>query len=146
MIVLLATVVAFGFSIHMMAQLIGYTSPWMVLMLFMCFLGLAKMAEPVYMLKLPAWYRALRTWERAGEVYRKLGVRQFGTLLKDTPLRFMNLTVYVSGDRRDLRRICRQVESAEAIHFWSAILLLPYLVLCIWTRTWAPLGWFSVLL
>jgi hypothetical protein len=134
--ILLATVVAFGFSLWMLQQVIGFASPWMALMLFFCFLGLAKVAEPIYMLKLPACVRKLRPWELHGDAYRRLGVPAFGALLRNTPLRLANTTVYVSRKRRDPVLICRQVESAEAIHFWGALALLPYLVLCLLTGKW----------
>ncbi|HXF77586.1 MAG TPA: hypothetical protein VN598_01875 [Usitatibacter sp.] len=140
--ILLATVAAFAFSIRMMSQVIGFTSPWMVLLLFFCFLGLAKIAEPVYMLKLPASVRGLRPWELRGDVYRMLGVPGFGALLRNTPLRFANTTVYVSRQRRDPALICRQVESAEAIHFWGTLVLVPYLAFCLWTGRWNVLGAF----
>jgi len=128
----------------MMQQLIGLASPWMVLMLFFCFLGLAKIAEPIYMLKLPRGIRAIRPWELQSDLYRKLAVPQFGTLLKSTPLRLLNTSVYVSRNRRDRSSISRQVESAEAIHFWAAILLLPYLVFGLWQRRWGALAGFAV--
>lgn len=142
--VLLATFLAFGVSVLMMRQVIGFGSPWMVLMLFLCFLGLAKVAEPIYMLKLPKGVRAIRPWELQGSLYRSLGVARFGALLKNTPLRLLNTSVYVSSNRRDPSSIARQVESAEAIHFWAAVLLMPYLAFGLWTGQWAVLAGFAV--
>ena len=140
--VLLATLAAFGFSIFMFRQAFGFSSPWMVMLLFFCFLGLAKVAEPIYMLKLPAVVREVRPWELRGGVYRKLGVPEFGALLRNTPLRLLNTSVYVARDRRNLGGIARQVESAEAIHFWAAMALLPYLALCLAGGSWGALGGF----
>lgn len=140
--ILLATLAAFAFSLDMLHQLIGWTSPWMVLMLFLCFLGLAKIADPIYKLKVPAPLRALRPWELRGEVYRRLGVAGFGRLLRNTPLRFLNLTVYVSSGRRDPRLISRQLESAEASHFWAGLALVPYLAMCVFNGEWNVLGAF----
>jgi len=139
--VLAGTAVAFGFSIFMFQQVVGWSSPWMVLLLFACFLGLAKMAEPVYMLKLPAGIREVRPQE--SRVYAGLGVPQFGALLRNTPLRFLNTTVYVSRGRSDVARIARQVESAEAIHFWGAIALVPYLAACVFHGKWNVLAAFA---
>jgi hypothetical protein len=61
--VLLAAFLAFSVSVMMMQRVIGLASPWMLLLLFFCFLGLAKIAEPVYMLKLPKRVRGIRAWE-----------------------------------------------------------------------------------
>lgn len=141
-VVLVATTCAFGISLWMFHQLVGWASPWMVLMLFMCFLGLARIAEPVYMLKLPGAWEAIRAWEMKGAVYRALGVPGFGALLKNTPLRLLNTSVYVSKDRRDAGQICRQVASAEAIHFWAGLLLMPYLAVCFQSRRWSALASF----
>ncbi|HEY2629227.1 MAG TPA: hypothetical protein VGI57_08865 [Usitatibacter sp.] len=142
--VLLATSIAFGFSLVMMQRAIGLDSPWMVLLLFLCFLGLAGIAQPVYILKVPAGLRTLRPWEREGAIYRKFGVPAFGALLRNTPLRFLNSSVYVSTARRDLGRVVRQLESAEAIHFWGAVLLVPYLVFSVWHGKWAVLAAFGL--
>ena len=138
--ILLATLAAFAFSLYMMQQVVGLASPWMVLMLFFCFLGLAKVAEPLYMLKLPPIFREVRPGE--SRLYDNLGVRQFAALLRNTPLRFLNTTVYVSRGRHDIGRIARQVASAEAIHFWGAIALLPYLGFCVLQGHWNALAAF----
>lgn len=140
--ILLATLAAFAYSLDMLHRLIGWTSPWMVLMVFLCFLGAAKVADPIFKLRIPASLRALRPWELRGDVYRRLGVAGFGKLLRNTPLRFLNTTVYVSRERRDPRLIARQVESAEACHFWAALLLVPYLVACVLDGEWRVLGAF----
>src|SRR4029077_20454409 len=95
---LVATVLAFGVSMLMMQRAVGLASPWMALMAVFCFLGLAKVADPIYALKVPASGRELRPWESRGAVYRKLGVPGFGALLRNTPLRVLNTTVYVSGN------------------------------------------------
>jgi hypothetical protein len=86
--------------------------------------------------------RELRPWELRGAVYRKLGVSGFGALLRNTPLRILNTTVYVSGNHRDPLLVLRQVESAEACHFWAALLLMPYLAWCALSGRWAVLGAF----
>ncbi|HSS28455.1 MAG TPA: hypothetical protein VLL50_10920, partial [Usitatibacter sp.] len=140
--ILIGTVLAFGFSLFMFRQAVGPSSPWMVLLLFLCFLGLAKVAEPIFVLKLPRVFREVRPWEARGRMYRALGVPGFGRLLRDTPLRLLNTTVYVGRGDRDPARILRQVESAEAIHFWAAIALVPYLMACIAAGRWNVLGAF----
>ena len=145
MTLLLATVLAFGVSLGMMQRAVGLASPWMALMVFLCFLGLAKVAEPLWMLKLPKGLRPLRAWELQGRVYRRLAVPGFGALLRDTPLRLLNTRVYVSRSSRDPLDVCRQVESAEAIHFWGALLLAPCIVAYAWIGRWAAVGGFLLL-
>jgi len=137
---LLATTLAFGISIYFMQQAVGPSSPWMALMLVFCFFGLARIAEPIVMLPVPAGIRAVRPWESQRGLYGSLAVPQFGSLLRDTPLRLFNASVYVSA-RTDIRR---QIESAEAIHFWAAVLLLPYLLYCAWSGRWAILFWLVI--
>ena len=61
---LVATTVAFAFSFVMLRQAIGPDSPWLGLVLMFCFLGLAKIAEPLFVLRMPRWLRPLRPWER----------------------------------------------------------------------------------
>ncbi len=100
------------------------------------------MADPIYPLRAPATVRLLRPWELKGNVYRRLGVPQFGALLRNTPLRVLNLDVYVARQRGDLARIHGLLESAEAAHFWAAILLLPYMVYCAWSGRWEVFAWF----
>jgi hypothetical protein len=143
--VLVATVLAFGVSMLMMQRAVGIASPWMALMAIFCFLGLAKVVDPVYALKVPASIRDVRAWELRGAIYRKLGVPAFGALLRNTPLRVLNTTVYVAGNRRDPLRIRRQLESAEAAHFWAAMLMMPYLAWCALSGKWAVFGAFLAL-
>ena len=142
--VLLATLLAFGASMLMLQRAVGPASPWMALMLMLCFLGLAKVAEPIYVLKVPARLRRIRPWELPGRLYRSIAVPEFGALLKKTPLRVLNLSVYVSRNPRDPLHIYRQIESAEASHFWASVLLMPYLVFCAWSGKWLVLGSFLI--
>jgi hypothetical protein len=141
-ILLLVTLVAFGVSAYFLQQVIGLASPWMGLLLMLSFLGLARIAEPLYRLKVPDSLRQIHPWELHGGLYRTLQVPEFGALLRDTPLRLLNPSVYVSRERRDPVFICRQVEAAEASHFWAALLLIPYLVLCTWSAKWFILACF----
>ncbi|HEV7671503.1 MAG TPA: hypothetical protein VGS22_23540 [Thermoanaerobaculia bacterium] len=112
----------------MLRQVIGADSPWLGLQLMLYFLGLTKVAEPIFTLKMPGRLRAIRPQEREGGLYRKLLVPQFGQMLRDSPLRYLNLAVYVKKGGPDLRTLARYVEAAEASHFWAAVLFAPYIV------------------
>ena len=123
--VLIATAVGFAVSFVMLRQAIGADSPWLGLVLMLDFLGMAKIAEPLFTLHMPSPLRSLRSWERSGAVYQALGVKAFGRLLRGTPLHYLNHSVYLSHQRADLQRVLRLVESAEASHFWAAVLFVP---------------------
>lgn len=141
MTVLLATCAAFGGSFLFLRRA-GLAAPWMALLAFLCFLGLARVAEPIVRLSVPEALQALRPWELEGEVYRSLAVPQFGAMLRDTPLRVLNSSVYLTEGRRDPVGVLRQVESAEAIHFWGAVLLVPWLAWCALSGRWVVLACF----
>jgi hypothetical protein len=143
-VVLSGMLLMFGASGALLEQVLGISSPWMALMGMLCFMGIARAAEPLYPLKLPACLGGLRSWEISGAVYRALAVPAFGRCLRDTPLRFLNTSLYFSPSRPDPLAIRRQAESAEAIHFWAAVLLLPYMLFCAVDRQWSVVGWFAL--
>ncbi|MGM9490787.1 hypothetical protein [Ideonella sp. YS5] len=128
------TAVGFALSFVLLAQVIGPDSPWLVLLLMFYFMGLAKVAEPLVVMGMPASLRAVRAWEASGQVYRQLGVQRFGRLLRDTPLRHLNSGVYLSSDAPDLSGLYNRAASAEATHFWAALLWTPYTVYLLLTR------------
>jgi hypothetical protein len=66
---LLAVLLVFGVSFAMLSGVIGVTSPWLALLLMFYFLGIARVAEPVFRLRMPRALRSLRRWEREGDVY-----------------------------------------------------------------------------
>lgn len=131
-VVLIATAAGFAVSFVLLAQVIGRDSPWLGLLLMFYFLGLAKVAEPLVLLRLPAAMRALHPWERDGTISRKLAVSAFGSMLRDTPLRYLNASVYIAAASRDLAQLYRQVESGEAAHVYAAALFTPYIAYVAW--------------
>jgi hypothetical protein len=137
---LLVLSMAFAAAILLFGRVIGFASPWMALPLTSCLLGLARVAEPVFRLKVPSSIHTLRAWELRGRVYRGLGVTRFGAVLRNTALRWLNPAVYLSTGRPDLRDIVQKLESAEASHFWAGVLLIPFWVLCVWQRQWLILS------
>jgi glycosyl-4,4'-diaponeurosporenoate acyltransferase len=141
---LLAIILVFGASFALLGGVIGITSPWLVLLLMFYFLAIAKVAEPLFMLRMPRVLRPLRRWEREGDVYRRLGVLDFGRLLRQAPLRYLNTAVYLDRERRDPLRVRFLVESAEASHFWAAALIMPYVIFAGLNRMWHVVAWFSL--
>lgn len=127
---LIKLVVVAGFlaaCFFMLARVIGYGSPWLGLLLMFYFMGLAKVAEPLFVLRLPSALRAVEPGLPNARLYRGLGVRGFGALLRNTPLRYLNNSVYRSAGKRSLAELQRQAESVEATHFWAAVLFTPYI-------------------
>jgi hypothetical protein len=126
-IVLVGTAIAFAVSFVMLQRTVGTFSPWLGLLGMLYLLGLAKVAEPLFLLHMPATLRVVRPWEKHGALYRRLLVPSFGQLLRETPLRFLNPAVYLAKKHPDLPKVYRQVESVEAAHFWAALLFTPYI-------------------
>ncbi len=118
-------------------------SPWFVILAMICFLGLAFVAQPLWMPRMPRPLRALRRWEAGGGVYRALGVPLFGTLLRRTPLRLFNRDVYLGNGLTGAASVAAELEAAEASHFFAAVLVLPYMVKIALERRWAALFWVS---
>ena len=115
-------------SYFQLQRVIGAASPWLGLLLMFYFMGLAKVAEPFFLFRLPDVLRTVRPWERDGTVYPLLAVSAFGEFLRETPLRYLNTAVYLGKKHADLQAIVRLVHAAEAAHFWAGILFTPYIV------------------
>ena len=141
---LLSAVLVFGVLLALLSTVLGITSPWLALLLMFYFLGIAKVAGPVFMLRMPRALHELRHWEQRGDLLRRLRVLGFGRLLRQTPLRYLNSRVYLNRQRGDPLRVRRQAESAEATHFWAAVLFMPCIALAAVTGKWSIVAWFSL--
>ena len=120
-------------------------SPWFVLVAMVCFLGLAFVAQPIVMIRMPRPLRAIRAWEAGGgRVYRALGVQAYGRLLRRTPLRLFNVDVYLHNGLRDSVTVGAELEAAEASHFWAAVLVAPYMAYLVLHAMWTPLVWIAL--
>jgi hypothetical protein len=115
-------------------------APWWVITAMICVLGLASMVRPLARLRMPAPLRRVRPWEVHGRIVRWLGVRRFGRLLRQTPLRLLNTHVYMRTGEHDVSRVLQELEAAEVSHAVSALLTLPYL----WRA--AVMGWWASVL
>jgi hypothetical protein len=142
---LLAVAAAYivAFFLFRRAAPLRLDSPWFVLVAMICFLGLAFVAQPLLMLRMPPPLRALRPWEIEGRLYRALGVPRYGSLLRRTPLRLFNRDVYLRTGDRDAARVGAELEAAEASHFWAAVLVLPYMIHAARTGAWDALAGIS---
>lgn len=139
----MAVVLAFAVSFALLRRVIG-DSPWLALLLMFYFLAVAKVAEPLIVLRMPKSLQRLRRWELEGEALRRLRVPSFGRLLRQTPLRYFNARVYLDRGRQDSLRVRAQAESAEASHFWAAVLFTPCIALAAATGAWGVAAWFTL--
>jgi len=143
-LVLTTTVLVFGASFVLLGSVIGMNSPWLMLLLMLDLLGIAKVAEPLFRLKMPGVLRPVRRCERAGNAYRRLGVPGFGRLLRRSPLRYFNAALYIEARQNDLHYMRLQTESAEANHFWAAVLFAPYVLYAGLNHRWQVAAWFTL--
>lgn len=128
-----ATAAVFIYCFLMLREAIGSESPWLGLLLMFDFLGLARIGQPLFVFRMPGFLREVRPWEAEGGSYKRLGVQQFGQLLRASPARFLNTSVYLAGRKRDLQSLYWYAASSEAVHFWCALLFTPYIVF-VWAR------------
>jgi hypothetical protein len=142
------TAVAAGYLVAFLAIRRAFpfdvASPWFVVVAMICFLGLAFVAQPLVMIRMPRPLRPIRAWEVEGGVYRVLGVAAYGQLLRRTPLRLFNRDVYLRDGLRDTSRVVAELEAAEASHFWAAVILAPYMAYLALHGLWAPLFWIAL--
>jgi hypothetical protein len=143
-LILAAVVFAFGVSFWLLSEVIGIDSPWLVLLLMFYFLAIAKVAEPLFLLKMPTALRPLRPWESKRDLYRRLRVLGFGRLLRRSPLSSLNSAVYLDRADEDPARVRLLIESSEASHFWAAVLFTPYVVFAGLKGMWSVVAWFSL--
>jgi hypothetical protein len=133
-LLLAGTAAGFAASLLALQRAIG-PSPWLGLLAMFYLLGLSKLAEPLFLLRMPRPLRAIRRSE--GALYRRLGVPRFGKLLRDTPLRYLNVAVYLTPRQPDLAKLARLTEAAEAAHFWAAVVFTPTIAYAWWIgRRW----------
>jgi hypothetical protein len=52
--------------------------------------------------------------------------------------------VYLDRERRDFLQVRLQAESAEATHFWAAVLFMPFVALAVLNGMWKIVAWFSL--
>ncbi|MCU0251917.1 MAG: hypothetical protein MUE61_17095 [Vicinamibacterales bacterium] len=119
-------------------------SPWFVVVAMICFLGLAFVAQPIVMIRMPRSLRTIRAGEVHGGFYRAVGVPAFGRLLRRTPLRLFNMDVYLRNGLADTARVGAELEAAEASHLVAAVLVAPYMVYLGLGHEWAPLAWITL--
>jgi hypothetical protein len=138
-VVLAAVIAAFAFSLALLVQATGFTSPWFGVVLMLDALGVIAFARPLFLLKLPRFLRELPVSGRRMGLYEALLVPQFGSVLRRTPLRYLNPMVYLGRDA-DPSRVIAQATSAEAAHYLAIPVLIPYIVHACTRRQWGTVA------
>ncbi len=118
----------------------GPDSPWFATTAGFTLLGLLDLAR--YFVRLSPPLGGVRRWERRSALYRVLGVRAFGRLLRRPPRRFLNRHVYRVASH-DGKRLLRELEGAEAAHTIALLLVSVHLGLAAvegWWRAFAGLA------
>jgi len=74
----------------------------------------------------------LARWENDGEVYDRRSVRAFRWVLLQSPLGWINPSLYLNGSRTDCNRLLGEMNGGEGVHwitgFLASILGVSYLV------------------
>jgi hypothetical protein len=143
-LILLFVAGAFGITLNLFRQAVGYKSPWFVLIVMFDFLGLVAFARSLFLLPLPQFLQEVRTWEADGRLYRAVGVPAFGVLLSRTPLRYLQPLVYLNRSPRNPLAVQNQIKGAEAAHFWAGALIIPYMIYACTQNWWSVVAWFTV--
>jgi hypothetical protein len=76
-------------------------------------------------------------WETAILRARWTGVRLFGRMLRNTPLRHLGGRVFLSEVGWEPQTVLRGIEAAEAVHLWALALSCP------WLLFWGLQGWWT---
>jgi hypothetical protein len=139
------SLVAAGFAVSLILfrRAVGVASPWFGIIVMMSVLGLAAFVRPLFLLRLPGFLRRTRDWEATGRLYKRLGVHRFGSLLRRTPLRRLNLFVYLTRTA-DPSVVRAQLESAEAAHVLAAAALVPHTAYAWVHGWWMAAAWLSI--
>jgi hypothetical protein len=138
---LVLVLLAFAVSLRFAAEAFGFLSPWFGVMVMFCVLGIAAFSQPAWTLRVPGPFRRIQAWESDRRLQSVLGVAAFGRLLTRTPLRALNRSVYFDRQTGDIAGVRAQLEAAEGAHFWSAAVLVPYIGVALFRRSWgAALG------
>jgi hypothetical protein len=140
-----AVTVCFGVTLGLLGSALGYASPWFALIAMFDFLGIVAFGRSLFVVKIPRVLYEIRGWEISGRAYRKLMVPAFGRLLRRSPLRFLNPTVYLHRPQADVAPVFRQIEGSEAAHWWAALLVTPYMLYVVVRGWWGEAGWFVLI-
>ena len=134
---------AFGGSLFLAAKALGVDSPVFAFAVVGATLGFVVVTMPVIRWPLPGAVMGIRAWEQSDAVYRQLGTAQFGALLRRSPFRHFNSTVYVRGRPGAVVATRQNMIAAEAAHIWAALLTLPIVAGLAMRGSWIAVAWIT---
>ncbi len=97
-------------------------------MLMILITAWAAVVQSVVQLPLPGFILRVRASEFAILRGSWTGVRLFGALLRNTPLRHLGGRVFLSDVGRDPPALLRGIHYDEAVHMWALLFCCPWLV------------------
>jgi Glycosyl-4,4'-diaponeurosporenoate acyltransferase len=128
-----------GVTLYLFGRFTGHRSPLFAVIAAADALGFVGLTRPAFHWTLPGFLNAVRPWER--EVYRSLGVPEFGELLRRPPIRYLNSMVYLRGQGGDLGKVRARLLDAEGAHFWGVVLTIPLMACMLSQGWWDSLAW-----
>jgi hypothetical protein len=142
---LLAITAVFSVTLGLLGRAVGYASPWFALIAMFDFLGIIAFGRALFVVRIPRVLYEVSGWEARGRAYRALGVPAFGQLLRRSPLRRLNPTVYLHRSPTDAAEVLKQIERSEAAHWWAAVLVTPYMLYVAVQGWWGVVSWFVLI-
>ncbi len=93
--------------------------------------------------RLPERWYELRSWERTGRAYERVGVRIVKALLRRGPLSWFNPDLHLPAERTSeaLARLDRRMRDAEASHAILAAATLPIAASMAVNGWWSTAAW-----
>lgn len=102
--------------------------------------GWAAVVNSVTPLPLPRFVREVGAGEFAILRLPWTGVRLFGALLRNTPLRHLGGRVYLSEAGRDPKVVAAGILDAQRVHLWALLFSCPWLIVWGLEGRWMALG------
>jgi hypothetical protein len=72
---------------------------------------------------------SLASWEKEGELYERAGLRAFRWILMHSGFSWINPNFVVRHRRADLKRLAREMQNSEGVHWLAGAILV---VLAVW--------------
>ncbi len=126
---------AFGFRSPVFAFLLNWlTMSWVVLV-----------GQAIHF-ALPAGYYAIKTFERTGQVYERLGVPFFKKLVRRGPLAIFSPTLRFPKDKSitALQHLDHEMRKAETGHVLVFLLMLLFISYALFNAWFDAVGWMLV--
>jgi len=126
--VLTAGTAASACALFAFTRALGGHSYMYAVLVMILITGWVAVVCSVVQLPVPQFVLRVRTGELAMLQARWTGVRMFGALLRNTPLRHLGGRVYLSDALRNPLVVLRGIHEAETVHLWALLFCCPWLL------------------